>query len=45
MFHDSIAKISENLKKWNLLETYLQFTRPTDFCLLCSLWEKVKPNE
>ena len=29
-------KISENLDKWNLLKNSLQFTCPSDFCIICS---------
>ena len=35
IFHN-IVNISENLNKWNLLKTCLQFRYPTDFCIICS---------
>ena len=39
---DNILKILENLEVYNLLETRLQFTYPTDFYIVCShlyYWE------
>ena len=34
MFYNNIVKISEKLKKWNLLKIWLQVTYPTDFCTI-----------
>ena len=36
MFQDIIMKISVNLNKWDLQKICLQFTYPTDFCIICS---------
>ena len=33
VFHDNIVKITEHL---NMLKTYLQFTYPTGFCIICN---------
>ena len=34
MFYNIIVKISEKLKKWNLLKIWLQVIYPTDFCMI-----------
>ena len=35
MFHNNIVKFSEKMNKRNLLKICLQFTNPTDFCIIC----------
>ena len=43
-----IVNISENLNKRNLSKTYLQFTYPTDFYIICNHYtvrEKVKKKK